>query len=266
VFAACWIGVYVGLFTVARTKLPSYVTPCYPALALVTAAFLEQWMSRQTSVSRMWLPAALGTFMFIGLVVLVSIPFVAALLLPGEEWLAIAGLFPLAIGTACFVFYRREQRERLATTFAAGAAALTLFVFAVAAPTVDRHQKSHVLLEAIPRPDSVQLAAFGCLEPSWVFYNGKPIEELKANPGFSSHAWQQVQGAWQPKNQFTAESFVQHHPRPYIITSNEQMEFLEQRLPGQTRVVAEVPYFLKKRRLLVLECTPGHPRTASSKR
>ena len=34
VLALCWIGVYIGVFSIARTKLPSYVTPCYPALAM----------------------------------------------------------------------------------------------------------------------------------------------------------------------------------------------------------------------------------------
>jgi 4-amino-4-deoxy-L-arabinose transferase-like glycosyltransferase len=42
-FAACWIGVYVGLFSLAKTKLPSYVTPCYPALALATGCFVDRW-------------------------------------------------------------------------------------------------------------------------------------------------------------------------------------------------------------------------------
>ena len=29
----CWVGVYVVVFSAAQTKLPSYVTPTYPAIA-----------------------------------------------------------------------------------------------------------------------------------------------------------------------------------------------------------------------------------------
>ena len=35
-FLACWAGLYVTFFTLAGTKLPSYVLPCYPALAVMT--------------------------------------------------------------------------------------------------------------------------------------------------------------------------------------------------------------------------------------
>ena len=34
-FALCWIGVQISLFTIASTKLPSYVTPCYPAIGIL---------------------------------------------------------------------------------------------------------------------------------------------------------------------------------------------------------------------------------------
>eukprot|EP01046_Picozoa_sp_COSAG06_P083619 COSAG06_NODE_30504_length_538_cov_0.353075_1_plen_58_part_01 len=39
----CWVGVQVVAFTIAQTKLPSYVTPCYPALAVLTATYLCQF-------------------------------------------------------------------------------------------------------------------------------------------------------------------------------------------------------------------------------
>ena len=39
-FAICWIAIQVGAFSIAQTKLPSYVAPCYPALAILTANFL----------------------------------------------------------------------------------------------------------------------------------------------------------------------------------------------------------------------------------
>ena len=43
-FLLCWVGVQVGAFTIAKTKLPSYVTPCYPALALLAASCLVDFV------------------------------------------------------------------------------------------------------------------------------------------------------------------------------------------------------------------------------
>jgi len=52
VLVACWIGVYVALFSLAKTKLPSYVTPCYPAVALLVGSFVEAWIRQLLLVHR----------------------------------------------------------------------------------------------------------------------------------------------------------------------------------------------------------------------
>src|SRR5262249_9037584 len=38
-----WITVYFLFFSLAGTKLPNYVLPLYPPVALLTARFLERW-------------------------------------------------------------------------------------------------------------------------------------------------------------------------------------------------------------------------------
>src|SRR5262249_43995344 len=50
VLLACWIIVIVGFFTLAGTKLPNYVLPAYPALALLTACVLHRWITIPQSV------------------------------------------------------------------------------------------------------------------------------------------------------------------------------------------------------------------------
>ncbi len=42
-FLLCWIGVYLAIFSVAQTKLPSYITPTYPAIAVLVGCFLAHW-------------------------------------------------------------------------------------------------------------------------------------------------------------------------------------------------------------------------------
>src|SRR5205085_10093690 len=73
-FAACWIAVYVGLFSLARTKLPSYVTPCYPALALLVGNYTDRWSRRSTAVAGRWLPAAFGCLALTCVAIAVAVP------------------------------------------------------------------------------------------------------------------------------------------------------------------------------------------------
>src|SRR4051812_21487795 len=98
--AACWVGVYVALFSVARTKLPSYVTPCYPALALLVGDYIDRWSRQAASVAQGWLIAAFSCLAIVGIAVAVAVPLAAKQMLPGEEWLGLIGLIPLAGGVA----------------------------------------------------------------------------------------------------------------------------------------------------------------------
>ncbi len=42
-FLLCWITVFFVFFSFSGTKLPNYILPLYPAAALLTARFLDQW-------------------------------------------------------------------------------------------------------------------------------------------------------------------------------------------------------------------------------
>ena len=42
-FLVCWFAAYLVVFSAAATKLPNYIFPLYPALAILTARFLIAW-------------------------------------------------------------------------------------------------------------------------------------------------------------------------------------------------------------------------------
>ena len=52
ILLACWIGVYVLFWSLISTKFPHYVLPAYPALALMTAAFLDGWFATRRGPER----------------------------------------------------------------------------------------------------------------------------------------------------------------------------------------------------------------------
>jgi hypothetical protein len=66
-----------------------------------------------------------------------------------------------------------------AMTFAGSAIAFSTMLLAIGAQRADEHQTSHVILRAaFEAANDPQLASYKILEPSWVFYAGRPIEEL----------------------------------------------------------------------------------------
>ncbi len=52
--AGVWVAVTILLFTVASTKLPSYITSCYPGVALVVGGFLKDFAAEVRMPSRGW--------------------------------------------------------------------------------------------------------------------------------------------------------------------------------------------------------------------
>jgi len=64
-FLLCWFGAYLLLFSLVKTKLPNYVLPLYPALAILTARFLTRWLEGELAIRRWIMPAAVGGMLFV---------------------------------------------------------------------------------------------------------------------------------------------------------------------------------------------------------
>jgi 4-amino-4-deoxy-L-arabinose transferase-like glycosyltransferase len=243
IFAICWVAVYVGLFSLARTKLPSYITPCYPALALLAGSYVDRWSRDAAAIARWWLPASFGVLALFGAIFAAAIPQVAERYLPGEEWLGMLGLTPLAGGVACIGLAFIRNYKSAAATFATSAVVFSTMLFAIGAQRADVHQTSHVILRTIQEhSDNPQIAAYRILEPSWVFYAGRPIEELP---------WRDDHDSGQSASWRVAEYLAQH-PEGFVITTTEQLSDVAAHLPHDIAVLAETDLFLKGKRLVLL--------------
>ncbi|MBW3599503.1 MAG: glycosyltransferase family 39 protein [Planctomycetes bacterium] len=234
-FAACWVGVYVGLFSLAQTKLPSYITPMYPALALITGCFIHHWTRGAAEVAKLWPRLAMAALGLVGAAMAIAIPLAARELAPGEEMLGALGLIPLAAAGLCCFLMERGRVAAAARVFAAAAVLFTTTIFGYGAMRADRHQHSDLLLAAIAlESDEPQLAAYGCLEPSWVFYAGRPIREIDRTQ-LTDH-----------------EAGVLAGEDAFVITTRRRLGEIAADLPPHTYLVAEAPYFMKDEQLVVL--------------
>ena len=226
ILLACWLAVFFGFWSACSTKLPHYVLPAYPALALLTGCFLHDWLAEPARVDRWWLRHAGGTLVFVGVGILVAIPIVAAIFVPGEGLMGLVGLV-LVAGGGLFLFYQeRGQQRRMMAAFAVMSVAFVTGIFAFAAVRVDRHQNSAALVQEIRQADpQPQMAGYRFLQASMVFYAGEPVP--------CCDNIQQL-------NRFLAEA--QH---PYVVTTREHAAEVERHFPGEFRELVCQPRFLR---------------------
>ncbi len=255
-FLLCWIGVFVGLFTLAKTKLPSYVTPCYPAIALLTGAYLVAWQRRRSSVADFWPHVATTVLAVVGVGLLIAMPLLAAQYLPGEQWLGLVGIVPVVGALICLLFLRWQQRQWFTRSFAVTSMLIVLAVFGIVAVRVSKHQQNHLIVEALPTDRSTPVVSVGCLEPSWVFYSQRPVRELSFPD--SSHSADSLQRSrdWHPYPRPPVDRFLDQNPQAMLITTRDHLKRLGS-MGDQLEVVAEAPYFLKDQELVLLRRRSG---------
>lgn len=262
--ALCWMGVYMGLFSLAGTKLPSYITPCYPAVALLMGSFIEAWARQASRVAPYWPKIALLVLAGVGAAMVVVVPWAAARYLPGEQWLAALGLIPVVVGLGGWALLRVDRPRAAAYGFLIGAVAFTTALFTIGARRVDRHQTFDVLVQAIERyAPQPRVGTIGVLEPSWVFYLGQPLDHLAVG-GTDVDSDPASEGGTRrlsasvtrseivvSKPVWDAWQFLSAGPERLAITTASQLAQFGP-LPEGIVELARTPYFLERDELILL--------------
>lgn len=238
IFAASWIAVYVVFFSAAGTKLPSYVTPTYPPLAMLTGFFFYKWMTAPQEISRVWQRIALVVFGLVGVVMLVALPKVTAEFAPGEQWLGAIGLIPLLGSVAAIVLSERGRVRTAVATFVLFAAAFSTTMFGWAVLRVDRFQNAELMAEVINKNSrsNPQVAGYCYFRPSWVYYTHQTIENIDGEK-FDD-----------------VRSHLNGSPDAFLITNASRLEELQkqQALPADVEVLVRRPRFLKDGEVVLL--------------
>ncbi len=231
IFLLCWVGVYVGLFSLAQTKLPSYVTPCYPALALLVSYFVSRW-TLAGDVSLVWIRAGLVSLLLVGVGLSVGLTVAAIRFAPGSEWVGLLGCVPILGGALCWRWLGRAQHGHAAFGLAGTAVAFCVLLMAVLPVEVGKRQRYVELLQAT-HLHTGPLVAFGHLEPSWVFYGGRSIHYFA---GHEVEAFKQ---------------FLNQHTDTWVITTRQRLRQLRQEVAGEFDVISSTRYFLRNRQLVL---------------
>jgi 4-amino-4-deoxy-L-arabinose transferase-like glycosyltransferase len=247
VLLACWFGMFFVFWSISSTKLPHYVLPAYPALALLTGCFLESWITEPSRVGPSWMKNAWITTIAVGLCIVAGTVVAVRIYLPGEELIALVGLILVAGGWLCLYYSRRRHFQRAATVFAVTAVVFLTAVFGFAAQRVDRHQNAKRLMAMI-RADSAApppICAYRFFRQSMVYYAGRPVRYFDTPEDLQAYLDSTEGGR-----------------RVYVITLDKYQREVDRKDSGKFRVLARERRFLASDEMVVL--APVEPsRTAA---
>lgn len=233
-FVACWAGVWFVFFSFASTKLPNYVLPMYPALALISARYLHDWQFESAGRSAVAFRHCCRALAVAGVLLMIGIPIAMSLLVPGEEWLLVIGAVPLIGASLAFVASQREQRPRAIRILSVSAVTMSVLMLGIAPTRVSSHQDSPQLTQAARRAagtDDIKLATVDYYSPNLIFYAGQPVERL-------TH----------PNE--VAQFFVEH-PNGFVVTRLDKLPRLTEPMP-QLVEVARHRRFLRNHDLVLV--------------
>jgi 4-amino-4-deoxy-L-arabinose transferase-like glycosyltransferase len=248
-FVMCWAGWMIGFFSIASTKLPNYVLPAYPALALLTASWLTAWATQKDVLSTRWPKLAFATLATVGLLLLVCLPAAAlqigdqpllaklgvnAALSPDLRRLFWLGFVPLIGGLAAYVLATRNQRTAAVWTSAATSTLFTASVLIIAAMALNPHQTSAPLASAFHQQSTgnMHVGSFRHSPPSLIFYAQQHVDRLKS----ASEA---------------ADYLASDGPR-YLVTTDVGLKQLEAESTTPIRIIDRRPRFPRTGEVLVI--------------
>jgi 4-amino-4-deoxy-L-arabinose transferase-like glycosyltransferase len=225
-FVAAWVVVWVGAFSVAGTKLPGYVWPVYPALAIATAVFLEEWRVRAPAALARWMRLAWGILGLAGLGIGAGLAVAAVAVSRGQAWLGLIGLVPVV---GAVLAWHGQSRGRpgaaLGWLAATGCCTVTLLA-AAAAGSLGRDTGVRPLVAEVTADPRAAVpgtwASFRCTVPSLVFYS-------------SAARGGAVEMLFMPE---AARAFAVRHPDARFVVPVNAVEELLRALPPGHGVLA----------------------------
>jgi 4-amino-4-deoxy-L-arabinose transferase-like glycosyltransferase len=189
-FLWCWIAVYVIFFSLSATKLPNYVLPIYPPMALLTGRFLERWRRDAVEIPSWLLHAALTCLLLVGAALALGLILAAGVVdlswlrgrkLPGLEDWAFIGAIPF-LG-ALLAWWCLVRQRRVGMIVSVGLAALVLVgALAAGSSSVDAYKAVRPLAEAIQADQTereIRVACYGYYQPSLVYYCRREVTRLQ---------------------------------------------------------------------------------------
>ena len=259
-FVVCWAAVYLVIFSLAGTKLPNYVLPAYPALAIFCGRFFAVWMTDIRSVNPKWLHLGWALMIFIGFAIALGFPAMSFVASEGKTmldrfgldfasqqriaWFALAGIPLCLFGALGWFAFGQGKRKLSGVAFTLGAIALIGLMTQFVAPQVDRWQGAQRMAEnfgqeqrekgfvSVPSESDTTIVVLGQFRPSLVFYFGQVVHFSSSNDD--------------------AIEMAKSSPESMLITTEEHLQELRNQLPQDSQVIERLGSLPGQDKLLVV--------------
>jgi 4-amino-4-deoxy-L-arabinose transferase-like glycosyltransferase len=188
-FLSCWVMVPLVFFSAASTKLPNYILPLFPAVAILTGSHLDGWRRAEVIVPQrvmrlgMVCLALMGLGVVAGLVVaggVIRLSVLRGRYLPGVQCCAVLGAVWMIGGMTAIWCLRRGRKGGLISAVVVAGLAFTAAA-GWAAVVVDHYKAPRLLARALP-PNQMQrdlrVGAYEYFQPSFVFYCRREVTRL----------------------------------------------------------------------------------------
>jgi 4-amino-4-deoxy-L-arabinose transferase-like glycosyltransferase len=229
-FLWCWIAVYLLFFSLSGTKLPNYILPLYPPVALVTASFLDDWRRDANRLPAWPLHASLGCLAGIGIATAVAfavaggvldVPLVRGRRLPGLEAWAVLGILPLAGACSAWWCARRQDRNGLVACVASCSVLFSAGLLAGGSLSLDGYKAPRPLADALRTAQTepeIRVACYHYFQPSLVFYCRREVARLS--------------------DENTAVEFLRNPLPAYLVVPAADWDSLKGKVQGACRELA----------------------------
>jgi 4-amino-4-deoxy-L-arabinose transferase-like glycosyltransferase len=232
-FALCWVGCYLGFFTAAATKLPNYVVPCYPALALVTGTWLSAAIARATA--RDWrLLAGYGSLTIIGAAGAIGLGIAAEWIVHQSPSIALPAVVALVGGLICALLLRGGRARASLTNFLATCLLMTLagmtYTASRISPLADGPKLAAKINSlAAAEQHAPRVATYRYSPPTLVYYLHHPVERLESADiaDYFSHG-------------------------DVIVMPHDAYDQVRDQMPADVTILSEEPRFLQKDKSVVM--------------
>lgn len=246
-FGLAVIGAWLSFFSLAATRLPNYVIPCYVGLALVTAAWLVSQVRRfetagVTATVRSWLGLGLTSSVVVGVVLTIALGIVGGVLMGSSPLIGLIGLAPLAGGAIGLWYLSADRPKQAVQAFAGGALAFTFLGLTIVAPLASQFADGPEVAERIARLESnlgtkLRVATHRYTTPSLVWELDRHVPgldvdettELLADPSaivvMTAEAYDSIKADLPPGAVELADQgrFLRRHKRVVVIGHRQML-------------------------------------------
>ena len=235
---ACWAGIWFIFFSLASTRLPNYLLPMYPAVALILGRYFHDWQRADVDEGVYSFNLCCRALGFFGILMVIGVYIAAYVFLTNDQWLAAIGFVPIAGAYIAIKFLDRELRARVIQTLEAMSLLLAFLVVGVAPVRVNNYQDTPKFIADARRlagGADVEIGTYSYFQPSVVYYAG--------------YAGKRVTVLHTPRQ---AADFLVSHPHAFVITPANKHNELRDELSSNIAELSRHRNFMRRTELILL--------------